>query len=176
MTLQGTTPTLDGTIGCLTSQQDHAAVNNVDSAGQVLEAYSYLGADTIVQQTRPQTGVDLSLIQQNGDTLTSSDGGDRYTGLDRFDRVIDQNWVNPNTVTSTDRFQYSYDSDGNVLDKNNLVHAADSELYHASSTTAGDNSTAYDPLNRLTAFIRGTLSSSGNNGSSLDTVANASIN
>jgi hypothetical protein len=34
----------------------------------------------------------------------------------------------------------------------------------------------YDPLGRQTAFLRGTLSSSGNNGSSLDTVANAAIN
>jgi RHS repeat-associated protein len=38
------------------------------------------------------------------------------------------------------------------------------------------SATAYDPLNRLEAFIRGTLSSSGDNGSSLDAVANASIN
>lgn len=34
----------------------------------------------------------------------SSDGGDRYVGLNRFDEAIDQNSVNPNTDVSTDAF------------------------------------------------------------------------
>lgn len=38
------------------------------------------------------------------------------------------------------------------------------------SSTSGDDSTAYDPLSRITRFRRGTLSSSGTNGSTLDTV------
>jgi RHS repeat-associated protein len=44
----------------------------------------------------------------------------------------------------------------------------------ANSTATGDNNTAYDPLSRLDAFERGTLSASGNNGSTLDTVASPS--
>jgi RHS repeat-associated protein len=43
-------------------------------------------------------------------------------------------------------------------------------LYHANSTTTGDDASGYDPLDRLTDFQRGTLSSSGHNGSTLDTV------
>ncbi len=43
------------------------------------------------------------------------------------------------TGVSTDRFQYGYDQNGNVLDKNNLVNSAFSELYHPNSTTSGDN-------------------------------------
>src|SRR5581483_8416944 len=38
----------------------------------------------------------------------------------------------------------------------------------------GDDATAYDNLNRITGFKRGTLSASGNNGSVLDTVATTS--
>ena len=121
----------------------------------------------------PETGVNLTYVQQSGDTLTSSDGGDQYTGFDRFGRIIDQNYLN-GSGTSVERFQYGYDRDGNVLYKNNLIDPTQSELYHASSTTTGDNASEYDPLNRLTSFAVGTLSSSGNNGSSLDTIASAS--
>ena len=157
--------TLDGTIGRVTGMQDHGD-------GTILESYNYLGADTIVQKNRSQPGVDLSYIQQNGDTLYGGDGGDRYTGLDRFGRVIDQYWVNPNTPGSpTDRFQYGYDRSSNVLYRANLVSTTFSELYHANSSSSGDNNTAYDNLDRITAFRRGTLSASGNNGTSgLDTV------
>src|SRR6185437_7974317 len=56
------------------------------------------------------------------------------------------------------------------LYKKNDVNSAFSELYHGNSSTSGDDNTAYDPLNRLTAFRRGTLSSSSNNGSGLDRV------
>ena len=77
--------------------------------------------------------------------------------------------------TSTDDFQYGYDRNGNVLYKKNLVNSSFSELYHANSATSGDSNSAYDPLNRLTGFSRGTLSSSGNNGSTLDTVSTLNI-
>src|SRR4029078_8050136 len=52
----------------------------------------------------------------------------------------------------TDRFQYGYDADSNVLFKKNLVNSALSELYHANGSSNG-----YDLVNRLTAFQRGTL-------------------
>ena len=50
-----------------------------------------------------------------------NDGGttDPYTGLDRFGRVVEVNWYNTSTSSSTDDFQYGYDQDGNVLYKNN---------------------------------------------------------
>jgi YD repeat-containing protein len=139
------------------------------------QSYLYLGLDTIVQAT-DGNGIALSYIKQPGDTLAGSDAGDQYTGLDRFGRVADQNWVNPSTGVSTDRFQYGYDQSGNVLYKNNLVNSSFSELYHANSTSTGDNSTAYDNLNRITGFRRGTLSASGNNGSTLDTVSTLNTN
>lgn len=38
------------------------------------------------------------------------------------------------------------------------------------TSVSGDNATAYDNLNRLTGFRRGTLIASANNGGVLDTV------
>ena len=75
-----------------------------------VQSYSYLGVGTIVQEL-DANGVALSYIQQSGDTLAGSDGGDQYTGLDRFGRVVDQNWYNTGTDSSNERFQYAYDQD-----------------------------------------------------------------
>ena len=162
---------IDTTISRLSSMSD---------SGGNIESYSYLGLSTIVREIRP--GSVLTLVKASG--ASNGDAGDMYTGLDRFGRVVDQLWVTADTVssgtggdtlgTTTEQFEYGYDEDSNVLYQDNMVHSADSELFHANSTTSGDDSTAYDPLNRLTGFRRGTLSSSGNNGSSLDTVTTAS--
>ena len=64
--------------------------------------------------------------------------------LDRFGRVIDQRWVTSGG-TAKDRWQYGYDRDSNRLYKENLLDATKSELL------------AYDGLNQLTSFSRGTL-------------------
>jgi hypothetical protein len=70
-------------------------------------------------------------------------GGDKYVGLDRFDRVVDHRWKT--TSTDLDRYAYGYDRDSNRTYKENLVNGTLSELY------------AYDGLNQLAAFQRGTL-------------------
>jgi RHS repeat-associated protein len=124
----------------------------------------FLGLSSIVQRAHPQPGVNLTYINQST--------GPRYAGLDNLDRVIDQNWIE--SGSSTDRFQYGYDRDGNSLYKNNLFVSNLSELYHASSSGAGDDATAYDGLGRLVGFVRGALSASSNNGGVLDTVSAAS--
>jgi len=162
--------TLDNSI----SRADYLADDNGSGGiGTHLEDYSYLGQGMIVQRNHAEPGVKLSYIQQSGDSFYSNDGGDQYTGLDRFGRVIDQYWLS--SSATTDRFQYGYDRNGNRLYKNNRQNPGLSELYHANSAASGDNGIAYDTLDRLKNFIRGTLSASGNNGSgSLDTVATAS--
>ena len=169
---------IDDAISRVTSIADDYDYTGGDSPAPV-ETYTYLGLDTIVQRADGD-GQSLSYIQQPGDTLTSSDGGDQYTGLDRFGRVIDQNWVNTDTDVSTERFQYAYDADGNVLYKDNIIAPSFSELYHANSTTSGDDNSAYDPLNRLTTFRRGTLTMSENNpdisGFVPDTVTTGNLN
>jgi RHS repeat-associated protein len=129
---------LDSNISRLSSISDNS---------NTLESYKYLGLDTVVERDHPQNNVNLSYIKQSGDNQANSDGGDQYTGLDRFGRVIDQNWVNGTTGTSTDRFQYGYNQDSDVLYRQNLVDAVMSELY------------TYDNLNQLTSFQRGTLNS-----------------
>ena len=141
-----------------------------------LEEYTYLGLSTIVQKNHPQTGIELTYISQSGDPnpppSSVANGGDRYIGLDAFGRVVDQFWVNPATLSSpTDRFQYAYDRDANVLYRNNIVKNTFSELYH--SNGVAENS-SYDNLNRITNFARGQLSSSGNNGTMLDQISTSS--
>jgi RHS repeat-associated protein len=125
--------------------------NGSGGVGTHLEDYAYLGLGTVVLRHHPETGVDLTYIQQPGDTGGYGDGGDPYTGLDRFGRVVDQRWVPTATPQSpTDRFQYGYDRDGNVLYRANLASPPPpapgfDELY------------GYDGLNQLTSFGRGTL-------------------
>jgi RHS repeat-associated protein len=127
-----------------------------DSSG-VLEAYSYLGLATVVRRAHPQTDIDLTYIAQTGEP--TGDAGDKYTGLDRFGRVVDQRWLDTATGSATDEFQYGYDADGNVLYKANLVNPGLSELYHANGAFGG-----YDDLNQLTGFARGQLSDSNGDG------------
>jgi hypothetical protein len=122
-----------------------------DTGGNI-ESYSYLGLSTLLREIRP--GSVLTYVKANG--ASNGDAGDIYTGLDRFGRVVDQLWSTSDTPggtggdtlgTTTDQFQYGYDQDSNVLYKNNMVHSAASELYHANSSSSGDNATACDPLN-----------------------------
>ncbi len=130
----GTTGGLNDVIGRL---------DNLSESGQELEGYQYLGLSTVVELDHPQTGVNLTYIQQPGEGNLLTDGGDQYTGLDRFGRVIDQNWYDTATGTSTDHYQYTYDADGNVTAKANLLDSALNETY------------TYDSLNRLTDTTRG---------------------
>ncbi|OWK35000.1 Alkaline phosphatase [Fimbriiglobus ruber] len=124
---------VDNTISRLTSLSDNTGT---------LESYKYLGLDTVVERDHPESGVNLTYISQTGST---GDAGDQYTGLDRFGRVVDQNWYDPTTSTSAADLQYGYDADGNVLWRNDLVNTAFGEVY------------TYDGLNQLATFARGTL-------------------
>ena len=114
-----------------------------DSTGTV-ESYKYLGLGTVVERDHPESGVNQTFISQ---TSSTGDAGDQYTGLDRFGRVVEQNWYNTSTSSSASDYQYGYDRDGNVLWRDDTVNAAFGELY------------GYDNLNQLTSFQRGTLNS-----------------
>jgi RHS repeat-associated protein len=124
-------------------------------------SYTYIGLGSLVQKSFPGPGITMDLW---GGTSGS------YAGLDNFGRVIDQKWTGPGGSGAGDEFQYGYDRDNNALYKNNLGPSlsALSELYHSS---AGLNTAAYDGLNRLVSFERGTLSATNtSNGGGLDTV------
>ena len=142
---------LDNAIGRLDSISDGA---NSGEVGQVLEQYSYLGLSTIIARNHPQTGINLTLLGSAG---SIGSGGDQYIGLDRFGRVVDQNWVNTSAGQSVDNFTYSYDANSNVTAENNLLDSAYSQTF------------TYDPLNRLgsstlggAAYQSWTLDSQGN--------------
>ncbi|MBO0698063.1 MAG: hypothetical protein J2P46_06700 [Zavarzinella sp.] len=114
----------------------------IADGGTTLEAYTYLGANIVVRRAHPEPGVDFTAIKLPGEP--AGDGGDPYTGLDRFDRLVDARWVNGSGV-DVDRSEYGYDRAGNPTYKENPVDPARSEAY------------AYDGLGRLTSFARGTL-------------------
>jgi RHS repeat-associated protein len=107
-----------------------------DTTG-TLEAYSYLGLGTVVIRSHPQA-TDLTYVGSTGA------GGDQYSGLDAFGRVVDQLWTGGSGVT--DRFQYGYDEDSNRTFRDNLVDSNFGEAY------------TYDGLNQVATFARGVLS------------------
>ena len=106
-----------------------------------LEGYSFLGVGTVVTRSHPEPGIDLTYVKLSGES--NGDGGDQYTGLDRFGRVADQRWVVASSGVAVDRFRYTYDRDGNAVTKTNGVNSAFSESY------------TYDGLNQLASFARG---------------------
>ena len=113
-------------------------LNALKDGSTTLEAYSYLGLGTVVERLHPEGGVDLSYVKLTSEAV--GDAGDPYTGLDRFDRVIDQRWRNG--ATDLDRFFYEYDEDSNRTSKLNALISDLDEFY------------SYDLLNQLTGFTR----------------------
>jgi RHS repeat-associated protein len=145
---------------------DLSRLSSLTDGGTTLEGYDYLGLGTVVRRTHAQTGVDLTYIKQGAEA--DGDAGDKYTGLDRFGRVVDQRWLKTSDSSHTDRFQYGFDRSGNVLYEKNLVDTTFSELYHANGASNG-----YDSLNQISEFRRGSLSDANSDGVP-DTVTTAS--
>jgi hypothetical protein len=86
-------------------------LDNVSETGQTLESYGYLGAGTVVIRTQTQPGTSLTYVKLSGES--DGDAGDKYTGLDRFGRVVGQRWVDGGG-TAVDWYQCSYDLDSHV--------------------------------------------------------------
>jgi len=113
-------------------------LNAIKDGSTTLEGYSYLGLGTVVERLHPESGVDLSYVKLGSESV--GDAGDPYTGLDRFDRVVDQRWRDG--ATDLDRFFYGYDRDSNRTSKENALNSDLDEFY------------SYDLLNQLTGFTR----------------------
>jgi RHS repeat-associated protein len=120
-------------------------VSSISDANGIIESYSYLGLDTVVKRSNPQSGIDLTYIKQG--TESNGEAGDEYAGLDRFGRVVDQRWINTSTNATVDRYKYGYDQDGNRVWENNLTSSTADQLF------------TYDGLNQITHFQQGTLNS-----------------
>src|SRR5580693_9094419 len=89
----------------------------------------------------------LTYIQQSGSPPVG-DGGDQYTGWDRFGRVIEQLWIN-DSGTALEQTEYGYDE-------------ANNRLYRANAVAEGlsanqDEFYTYDTLCQLLTLQRGTL-------------------
>jgi RHS repeat-associated protein len=106
------------------------------------EEYDYLGASTMVERGRPESGIKLTMVSQNGSV---GDAGDPYTGLDRFGRVVDQRWIEGSggSATDVDRYTYQFDRNSSRTARLNQLDAAFSETY------------AFDGVDRLVDFARG---------------------
>ena len=126
----GTTGSLNDTISRLTF---------LAQSGTTVESYVYLGYSTVVARLHPEDGVDLTYIKVGN--VPNGDAGDKYTGLDRFGRIVDQRWIDASGADA-DRYQYTYDRDSNVTAKINVLNSAFSETY------------TYDDLNRLISTNR----------------------
>ena len=113
---------------------------NSGEEGQVLASYQYLGLGTIVVEDYEQPQVKLDY----------TGGGDAYSGLDRFNRVVDQLWEDY-ANNPVDEYQYGYDQFGNVGWKENFV---------AHGQNAGlDELFTYDSVGQLTSSTWGQLNS-----------------
>ena len=92
----------------------------------------------------------LTYIQQSGSPPVG-DGGDQYTGLDRFGRVIDQRWIKDSSGDDLERVEYGFDRASNRVWRDNTV---------ADALSANqDEYYTYDWLNQLLTLQRGTLNS-----------------
>jgi hypothetical protein len=105
-----------------------AATRPNSTTAATLEAFKYLGAGTVIERSRPEVNMTLSMVNLSG---TAGAVGDKYIGLDRFGRVVDQRWTQGTTATSAvvDRYGYTYDRNSNRLTRSSALAAAFSERY-----------------------------------------------
>ena len=86
----------------------------------------------------------LTYIKQAGEP--NGDGGDQYTGLDRFGRVVDQRW--PQGSSELERVDYGFTPASNRQWRQNRVAANGQDEYYN-----------YDGLYQVAELNRGTLNS-----------------
>jgi RHS repeat-associated protein len=90
----------------------------------------------------------LTYIQQSGSPPVG-DGGDQYTGLDRFGRIIDQRWIKASSGADLERVKYGYSEASNRVWRQNTVAeglSANQDEYYT-----------YDGLYQIKTLQRGTL-------------------
>jgi len=116
-------------------------VTKIEICSHVYEEYHYLGLSTVVQLEKADGRIVLSYLKKDpkrpeipGDEESrNTQGGSIYSGLDRFGRIVEQNWylISPDgeTSESLDWLQYGYDSSSRVAWAANLLKPEYSELY-----------------------------------------------
>jgi hypothetical protein len=85
-----------------------------------LVTYTRLGLDTTVVVGYVEPNLQMTYLKLAGEPV--GDGGDQYTGLDRFNRVVDVRWINRKNA-DVNRFKYGFSRAGNRLWRQNVVAA-----------------------------------------------------
>jgi hypothetical protein len=134
----GTSAAIDDALSRIVSLIDNNGLTH-------LADYTRIGRNTFVQQSSPQPQIAWSLI--------TGSGADPYSGIDQFNRVVDNRWYSTATNGDLDRIQHGYDRASNRRWRRNTVAEAVGanldELYK------------YDGLYRLAEMQRGQLNSAG---------------
>lgn len=89
--------------------------------------------------------MELTYIKQSGEPV--GDGGDQYTGLDRFGRVVDQRWLDSGGA-DMERVDYGFTPASNRQWRQNRVAAGGQDEYYT-----------YDGIYQVAELQRGTLNS-----------------
>jgi RHS repeat-associated protein len=112
----------------------------IDNDGTThLVDYSYVGRNTSVKTDYPEPDLRYDLAM--------GAGSDPYDGFDRFGRVVDSRWYDYGSSADVDRIKYGYDRAGNRTFRE---QTCDPTSHH-------DEVYAYDGVNRLADFDRGTI-------------------
>jgi RHS repeat-associated protein len=128
-----------GTIGDALNRPVALADDAAGTARNV--AYPrWVGASMAVQVDHPKVAGGLALDYGTAPV---------YAGLDRFGRLLDQKWRNTAGI-AIDRFQYTYDREDRKKTRDQTWSGA---------PATRDEQYAYDNLDRLVRFNRGTLAS-----------------
>ena len=101
-----------GTATTTASSTNGQLTTTSSSAGSALAAYTYLGIDTVVKEDYAQPEIKLD--------YTGSSSGN-YSGLDNFNRVIDQVWKEYGSSPSTlDEYKYGRNAQGSITYRQNV--------------------------------------------------------
>jgi len=101
---------------------------SLDGESGALGEFTWMGAGRLVELAMPQPGLALSYRHASGEP--AGDGGDPYSGYDRFGRTVDMRWVkilSAESVQSVDRIQYGYDRMNRRLWRQDLAAPADTQ-------------------------------------------------
>jgi RHS repeat-associated protein len=112
-----------------------------------LVTYTRLGLDTTVVVGYVEPSLQMTYLKLAGEPV--GDGGDQYTGLDRFNRVVDVRWINRKNA-DVNRFKYGFSRASNRLWRQNVV----------ASQGGFDEQYTYDGLYQVDERKQGTLNSS----------------
>ena len=137
-----------GSIGDRLNRLDSIASDSTGTT-KYLQYSAWLGAGTPITTDHPAVTGGLTFVQVG----TATDMVDNF-----FDRT-DWKWRNTSGSTVFDRYLYGYDRVGNRISRQNTV------------VSARDEFSAFDGINRLAKFNRGTLVS----GAIADTAANFNL-